>query len=175
MRAALLRVYRQVHGLDATAAQTFGTLWTMLERLGVELVITHLENPEMERLLRAHGVIGTSTCMCALATPPHPHLTVTHNDSPLARPAPHLTPVIIRAELASRMHVSTCPKGHAKSSPALDNFSSSGVSESEAACGILRSWNSAQAQVSQWLALRNPERGAPVGCIPAGELHVSGC
>lgn len=56
---------RQVHGLDATSAQTFGTLWTMLERLGVELVITHLDNPEMERLLRAHGVIDDTHCACA--------------------------------------------------------------------------------------------------------------
>lgn len=56
---------RQVHGLDATSAQTFGTLWTMLERLGVELVITHLENSEMERLLRAHGVVDDDACACA--------------------------------------------------------------------------------------------------------------
>ena len=55
---------RAVHGLDATAAQTFGTLFNMLESLGVELVITHMENPEMEKLLRAHGVIGSSCCMC---------------------------------------------------------------------------------------------------------------
>jgi hypothetical protein len=46
----------------------------MLERLGVELVITHLENPEMERLMRAHGIIGASTCMCALSPL---HLTLT--------------------------------------------------------------------------------------------------
>ena len=56
---------RAVHGLDATAAQTFGTLFNMLESLGVELVITHMENPEMEKLLRAHGVIGSNCCMCA--------------------------------------------------------------------------------------------------------------
>ncbi len=55
---------RAVHGLDATAAQTFGTLFNMLENLGVELVITHMENPEMEKLLRAHGVIGSNCCMC---------------------------------------------------------------------------------------------------------------
>ena len=55
---------RAVHGLDATAAQTFGTLFNMLEGLGVELVITHMENPEMEKLLRAHGVIGPNCCMC---------------------------------------------------------------------------------------------------------------
>ena len=54
-----------MHGLDATAAQTFGTLFNMLESLGVELVITHMENPEMEKLLRAHGVIGVNCCMCA--------------------------------------------------------------------------------------------------------------
>ncbi|BDA44720.1 Uncharacterized protein C24H6.11c [Coccomyxa sp. Obi] len=58
----ILLDFRQVHGLDATSAQTFGTLWTMLERLGVELVITHLDNPEMERLLRAHGVIDDTHC-----------------------------------------------------------------------------------------------------------------
>ena len=55
---------RAVHGLDATAAQTFGTLFNMLEGLGVEMVITHMENPEMEKLLRAHGVIGSNCCMC---------------------------------------------------------------------------------------------------------------
>ena len=60
---------RQVHGLDATSAQTFGTLWTMLERLGVELVITHLDNPEMERLLRAHGVIDDTHCACVPTNP----------------------------------------------------------------------------------------------------------
>lgn len=59
---------RAVHGLDATAAQTFGTLWNMLEALGVELVITHMKNPEMEKLLRAHGVIGANCCMCAAPT-----------------------------------------------------------------------------------------------------------
>lgn len=37
----------------------------MLERLGVELVITHLENSEMERLLRAHGVVDDDACACA--------------------------------------------------------------------------------------------------------------
>jgi hypothetical protein len=51
-----------VHGLDATAAQTFGTLWTMLARLGVELVITCLEQPGMLGLLEAHGVIGATCC-----------------------------------------------------------------------------------------------------------------
>ena len=61
----VVRLSRAVHGLDATAAQTFGTLFNMLESLGVELVITHMENPEMEKLLRAHGVIGSSCCMCA--------------------------------------------------------------------------------------------------------------
>ncbi len=55
---------RAVHGLDATAAQTFGTLFNMLDGLGVEMVITHMENPEMEKLLRAHGVIGSNCCMC---------------------------------------------------------------------------------------------------------------
>ena len=59
---------RAVHGLDATAAQTFGTLFNMLESLGVELVITHMENPESEKLLRAHGVIGADCCMCACST-----------------------------------------------------------------------------------------------------------
>ena len=58
---------RAVHGLDATAAQTFGTLFNMLESLGVELVITNMENPEMEKLLRAHGVIGPNCCMCVHA------------------------------------------------------------------------------------------------------------
>ena len=65
-----VRVCRQVHGLDATSAQTFGTLWTMLDRLGVELVITHLDNPDMERLLRAHGVIDDHACACVAPTSP---------------------------------------------------------------------------------------------------------
>lgn len=54
---------RNVHGLDATSAQTFGTLWSILIRLGVELVITHLESQKMQELLAAHGVIGEASCM----------------------------------------------------------------------------------------------------------------
>ncbi|KAK9810835.1 hypothetical protein WJX73_000129 [Symbiochloris irregularis] len=55
----ILLDFRQVHGLDATAAQSFGTLWSRLRTMGVELVLTQL-HPEtdatMLRLLDAHGV-----------------------------------------------------------------------------------------------------------------------
>ena len=34
---------RSVHGLDATAAQTFGTLYSRLQSMGVELVLAHLD------------------------------------------------------------------------------------------------------------------------------------
>ena len=54
---------RNVHGLDATSAQTFGTLWSILIRLGVEMVITNLESLKMLKLLAAHGVIGEASCM----------------------------------------------------------------------------------------------------------------
>ena len=48
---------RAVAGLDATAAQSFGTLWVQLKRQGIELVLTHLRNPSIQRLLEAHGVV----------------------------------------------------------------------------------------------------------------------
>ena len=35
---------RSVHGLDATAAQTFGTLYSRLHAMGVELVLAHLDS-----------------------------------------------------------------------------------------------------------------------------------
>ncbi len=73
---------RAVHGLDATAAQTFGTLFNMLESLGVELVITHMENPEMEKLLRAHGVIGSNCCMCAARGKNTPYSTCAASQLP---------------------------------------------------------------------------------------------
>ena len=47
---------RDVLGLDATAAQTFGSLWGSLRGAGVELVLTSVRKPSMLRLLRAHGV-----------------------------------------------------------------------------------------------------------------------
>jgi predicted glycosyltransferase len=50
-------VSRYVHGLDATAAQTFGNLWNQLQRNGVELVLTHLKRRSMKRLLEAHGIV----------------------------------------------------------------------------------------------------------------------
>ena len=56
---------RNVDGLDATSAQTFGTLWSILIRLGVELIITQLDSPSMRQLLTAHEVIGDAACMCA--------------------------------------------------------------------------------------------------------------
>ena len=56
---------RNVDGLDATSAQTFGTLWSILIRLGVELVITELDSPKMQALLVAHDVIGEASCVYA--------------------------------------------------------------------------------------------------------------
>lgn len=50
-------ICRHVHGLDATAAQSFGTLWAQLRQQGVELLLTHLKSATMKRLLEAHGVI----------------------------------------------------------------------------------------------------------------------
>ncbi|KAK9811232.1 hypothetical protein WJX72_000395 [[Myrmecia] bisecta] len=57
----LLLDFRLVHGLDATAAQTFSTLRTTLGRLGVELVLTNIHDEEMKQLLKAHGVIDDSS------------------------------------------------------------------------------------------------------------------
>ena len=70
LEAPAARARRRVAGLDATAAQTFGTLWTLLARLGVELVITHLEQPGMLALLQAHGVIGATRCRRAPRSTP---------------------------------------------------------------------------------------------------------
>lgn len=56
----------------------------MLERLGVELVITHLDNPEMERLLRAHGVIDDTHCACAPPTA-HESLQLSHLNTACVR------------------------------------------------------------------------------------------
>lgn len=55
-------------GLDATSAQTFGTLWSILIRLGVEMVITELDSPQMQQLLVAHDVIGEASCVYATRT-----------------------------------------------------------------------------------------------------------
>ena len=55
-------------GLDATSAQTFGTVWSILIRLGVEMVITELDSPRMQELLVAHDVIGEASCVCAACT-----------------------------------------------------------------------------------------------------------
>ena len=49
-------MYRLVHGLDATAAQSLGTLWGQLQKQGVELLLTHLKSASMRALLEAHGV-----------------------------------------------------------------------------------------------------------------------
>jgi len=55
----LLLDFRRVLGVDATAAQTFGTLQMQLKRLGVELVLTRVRsNPTVERLFAAHGLIA---------------------------------------------------------------------------------------------------------------------
>ena len=56
-----------VRGLDATAAQSFGSLRNLLRRLNVELIIVELENASASALLTAHGVIGPSGCRCGAA------------------------------------------------------------------------------------------------------------
>jgi hypothetical protein len=52
------KLCRRVLGLDATAAQTLGSLALVLRRKGVELVLTRVTNSGIRRLLRAHGVIS---------------------------------------------------------------------------------------------------------------------
>ncbi|KAK9845896.1 hypothetical protein WJX81_005443 [Elliptochloris bilobata] len=54
--------FRMVRGLDATAAQTFGTLRSLLQRQGIELLISELSNANAAALLTAHGVIGPDAC-----------------------------------------------------------------------------------------------------------------
>lgn len=49
--------FRRVHGLDATAARTLGTLASTLAMMGVQLVMTQLEDEETARLLASHGVV----------------------------------------------------------------------------------------------------------------------
>ena len=49
--------FLRVHGLDATAARTFGTLASTLAMMGVQLIVTKLDNVEAARLLAAHGVV----------------------------------------------------------------------------------------------------------------------
>ena len=51
---------RGVQGLDATAAQTFGTMWNSLRRSGVELVLTHMGHGSTRRLLEAHGITSAA-------------------------------------------------------------------------------------------------------------------
>lgn len=58
MLALVLR--RRVLGVDATAAQTLGSLVMVLRRIGVELIITRVTNPSIRRLLVAHGIISGS-------------------------------------------------------------------------------------------------------------------
>lgn len=53
-----------MRGLDATAAQTFGTLRSLLQRQGIELLISELSNANAAALLTAHGVIGPDACRC---------------------------------------------------------------------------------------------------------------
>ena len=59
-----VRRCRMVRGLDATAAQSFGSLRSMLQRMSVELIIVELENASAPSLLHAHGVIGPGGCRC---------------------------------------------------------------------------------------------------------------
>ena len=56
------RQCRMVRGLDATAAQSFGSLRNLLQRMSVELIIVELENASATSLLHAHGVIGPGGC-----------------------------------------------------------------------------------------------------------------
>ncbi|KAK9845864.1 hypothetical protein WJX81_004564 [Elliptochloris bilobata] len=58
----LILDFRMVRGLDATAAQSFGSLRSLLQRLKVELIIVELENATATALLHAHGVIGPGGC-----------------------------------------------------------------------------------------------------------------
>lgn len=51
-------VYRQVLGIDATAAQTLASLAMVLRRMGVELVITRVTDKSIRRLLIAHKIIS---------------------------------------------------------------------------------------------------------------------
>ncbi|KAK9867709.1 hypothetical protein WJX84_006943 [Apatococcus fuscideae] len=51
---------RGMQGLDATAAQTFGTMWNSLQRRGVELVLTHMDRGSTGRLLAAHGITSAA-------------------------------------------------------------------------------------------------------------------
>ncbi|KAF8062987.1 hypothetical protein HT031_003826 [Scenedesmus sp. PABB004] len=50
--------FRRVLGVDATAAQTLGSLAMVLRRMGVELVLTRVAKPSVRRLLVAHGIIA---------------------------------------------------------------------------------------------------------------------
>lgn len=47
-------------GIDATAAQTLGSLAMVLRRMGVELIITRVTNKSIRRLLVAHGIISAT-------------------------------------------------------------------------------------------------------------------
>eukprot|EP00884_Botryococcus_braunii_P016374 jgi/Botrbrau1/341/Bobra.0022s0295.1 len=49
--------FRNVDGLDATAARTFGSLATSLHSRGAGMLVTHVRKRTMQRLLAAHGVV----------------------------------------------------------------------------------------------------------------------
>mmetsp|Transcript_6977 Transcript_6977/g.19685 ORF Transcript_6977/g.19685 Transcript_6977/m.19685 type:complete len:866 (+) Transcript_6977:118-2715(+) len=71
----LLLDFRKVTGFDATAAQTFNVLRQRLEKLGVEMVITHIPQSRMyiHHLLVAYGVAAPGDiCTAATAPPPSP-------------------------------------------------------------------------------------------------------
>ncbi|KAF6261741.1 hypothetical protein COO60DRAFT_1699671 [Scenedesmus sp. NREL 46B-D3] len=51
----------RILGIDATAAQTMGSLVLVLRRLGVELVISRVASSSIRRLLAAHGIISSSS------------------------------------------------------------------------------------------------------------------
>lgn len=55
---------RRVQGLDATAARTFFSLRSGLERLGVELVLTHMPSTRYAQCMHA----CMRVCACALPT-----------------------------------------------------------------------------------------------------------
>lgn len=55
--------------MDATAAQTLGSLWLALRAGGAEMVLTDIRKPTMLRLLRAHGVaLAAPSGICGAAS-----------------------------------------------------------------------------------------------------------
>lgn len=84
---------RRVQGLDATAARTFFSLRSGLERLGVELVLTHMPST---RYACTHTPIYTYTCMLMLMLSP-PTLALCSHDLMLfpSTPWQHSMPALL--------------------------------------------------------------------------------